>query len=190
MSDWLARNHREIGRRDGARSVVLRRGYDAPIEDVWEACTEPDRLSRWLLKVSGDLRPGGTFALEATPGARSSAASAPTCSRSPGATATCPTARWSYACRPARTRAPRWSWSTSCCRTTAWSAWASAGSCPCPSPCPSTCAANCPRRRSANGTSRARSSSAWPVSPPGRGCRWLRPKGCRCRRCHRTGPDR
>ncbi|SEG25918.1 Uncharacterized conserved protein YndB, AHSA1/START domain [Nonomuraea solani] len=64
MSDWLTRNHREIGRRDGARSMVLRRGYDAAIEDVWAACTEPDRLNRWFLKVGGDLSPGGTFELE------------------------------------------------------------------------------------------------------------------------------
>lgn len=64
LSHWLTRNHREIGRRDGARSMILRRAYDAPVEDVWAACTEPDRLSRWLLKVNGDLRPGGTFALD------------------------------------------------------------------------------------------------------------------------------
>lgn len=64
MSDWLTRNHREIGRRDGARSMILRRGYDAAVEDVWTACTEPDRLSRWFLKVGGDLRLGGTFALD------------------------------------------------------------------------------------------------------------------------------
>ncbi|MFG1710166.1 SRPBCC family protein [Nonomuraea sp. M3C6] len=64
MSDWLTRNHREIGRRDGARSMILRRDYDASIEDVWAACTEPDRLSRWFLKVGGELRLGGTFALD------------------------------------------------------------------------------------------------------------------------------
>ncbi|MBF8185456.1 SRPBCC domain-containing protein [Nonomuraea sp. K274] len=45
-------------------SMILRRDYNASIEDVWAACTEPDRLSRWFLKVSGDLRLGGTFALD------------------------------------------------------------------------------------------------------------------------------
>ncbi|NRQ39268.1 SRPBCC family protein [Nonomuraea sp. NN258] len=64
MSDWLTQNHREIGRRADGRSMVLRRTYEAPVEDVWAACTDPDRLSRWLLKVAGDLRPGGTYALE------------------------------------------------------------------------------------------------------------------------------
>jgi uncharacterized protein YndB with AHSA1/START domain len=46
------------------RSLHLRRAYDAPIEDVWLACTDPDRLSRWLAPVEGDLRVGGTFQLK------------------------------------------------------------------------------------------------------------------------------
>lgn len=59
--------YREIGRRriaaGEARTALIRRRYDAPIEDVWEACTDPTRLSRWFLPVSGDLRVGGTFHL-------------------------------------------------------------------------------------------------------------------------------
>lgn len=46
-----------------ARSALIRRHYDAPIEDVWEACTDPARLNRWFLPVTGDLREGGTFSL-------------------------------------------------------------------------------------------------------------------------------
>lgn len=46
------------------RSVLLRRVYDAPIEDVWSACTDPERLGRWLGPVEGDLRLGGTFQLK------------------------------------------------------------------------------------------------------------------------------
>ena len=34
--------------------------YDTGIEDLWEACTTPERLARWLAVVSGDLRVGGT----------------------------------------------------------------------------------------------------------------------------------
>ena len=60
--------HREVGRRQiaagEARTALLRRRYDAPIEDVWDACTDPVRLARWLLPVSGDLRVGGTFQLQ------------------------------------------------------------------------------------------------------------------------------
>ncbi|MER7012790.1 SRPBCC domain-containing protein [Saccharopolyspora sp. NPDC000359] len=46
-----------------ARSIVMRRHYDSPIEDVWAACTEPNRINRWFDDVSGDLREGGTFSL-------------------------------------------------------------------------------------------------------------------------------
>ncbi|MGP3915025.1 SRPBCC domain-containing protein [Nonomuraea sp. 10N515B] len=60
--------HREIGNRPVAagegRSLLLRRAYDAVIEDVWSACTDPDRISRWLAPIEGDLRLGGTFQLK------------------------------------------------------------------------------------------------------------------------------
>jgi uncharacterized protein YndB with AHSA1/START domain len=35
--------------------------YDTDIDDLWEACTEPERLARWIAEVSGDLRVGGTI---------------------------------------------------------------------------------------------------------------------------------
>ncbi|MFL5515988.1 MAG: SRPBCC family protein [Gemmatimonadales bacterium] len=63
----ITETHREVGRRriaaGEARTALLRRRYDAPIEDVWEACTDPERLNRWFLPVTGDLRVGGTFTL-------------------------------------------------------------------------------------------------------------------------------
>lgn len=34
--------------------------YDTGIDDLWDACTRPERLARWLVTVSGDLRRGGT----------------------------------------------------------------------------------------------------------------------------------
>jgi uncharacterized protein YndB with AHSA1/START domain len=34
--------------------------YDTGIDDLWQACTTPDRLARWLAHVTGDLREGGT----------------------------------------------------------------------------------------------------------------------------------
>ena len=59
---------REIGRRriaaGEARCAVLRRRYQAEIEDVWDACSDPERIRRWLLPVSGDLRAGGSYRLE------------------------------------------------------------------------------------------------------------------------------
>jgi uncharacterized protein YndB with AHSA1/START domain len=64
--------HREIGDHavaDGAgRSLLLRRTYDASIEDVWSACTDPERISRWLAPIEGDLRLGGTFQLKGNAG--------------------------------------------------------------------------------------------------------------------------
>lgn len=60
--------HREIGNHPvttgEGRSLLLRRTYDAPIEDVWNACTDPDRIARWLAPIHGDLRLGGTFQLK------------------------------------------------------------------------------------------------------------------------------
>ena len=49
-------------------SVLLRRGYDAPIDDVWDAVTQPDRIKRWFMPISGELRVGGSFQLEGNAG--------------------------------------------------------------------------------------------------------------------------
>jgi uncharacterized protein YndB with AHSA1/START domain len=51
-----------------ARVVTLSRAYPAPIDDVWSALTEPERIARWFLPVTGDLRPGGTYQLEGNAG--------------------------------------------------------------------------------------------------------------------------
>ncbi|WP_043626592.1 SRPBCC family protein [Nonomuraea candida] len=65
--DDLNRAHREL--LDGTRkTVVLRRHYDAEVEDVWQACTDAERLGRWFMPVSGDLRQGGTYQLEGNAG--------------------------------------------------------------------------------------------------------------------------
>ncbi|WP_328471832.1 SRPBCC domain-containing protein [Actinoplanes sp. NBC_00393] len=60
--------HRELGTlpvsTGEGRSLLLRRVYDADVEDVWDACTDQDRLSRWLGPVEGDFRPGGAFQLK------------------------------------------------------------------------------------------------------------------------------
>src|SRR6476619_4582258 len=50
------------------RAVRLRRTYDAPVEDVWDAVTNPERISRWFLPISGDLRLGGRYQLEGNAG--------------------------------------------------------------------------------------------------------------------------
>lgn len=56
----------ELSGADGGQTVkvTLERRYDAELADVWNALTDPDRISRWMLPISGDLRQGGTFSLE------------------------------------------------------------------------------------------------------------------------------
>jgi len=47
-----------------ARTVTLGQTYGAPLDDVWDAVTNPERIPRWFLPVSGDLHPGGRYQLE------------------------------------------------------------------------------------------------------------------------------
>jgi uncharacterized protein YndB with AHSA1/START domain len=50
------------------RAIRLRRTYDAPIEDVWDALTNPERIGRWFLPISGDYRVGGRYQFEGNAG--------------------------------------------------------------------------------------------------------------------------
>ena len=34
--------------------------YDTDIHDLWQACTSPDRLARWIAQVDGEPKPGDT----------------------------------------------------------------------------------------------------------------------------------
>jgi uncharacterized protein YndB with AHSA1/START domain len=64
----IADTAREVARRGGGDdelvAVTVRREYPAEPADVWAAVTDPVRLARWFAPVSGDLREGGTFAVE------------------------------------------------------------------------------------------------------------------------------
>jgi uncharacterized protein YndB with AHSA1/START domain len=44
-----------------ARAVVIRRSYPTNVEDLWDALTNAERLPRWFLPLSGDLRLGGRY---------------------------------------------------------------------------------------------------------------------------------
>jgi uncharacterized protein YndB with AHSA1/START domain len=44
-----------------ARVAVFTRTYPTTVEDLWDACTDPKRLRRWYVPVTGDLRVGGSF---------------------------------------------------------------------------------------------------------------------------------
>lgn len=51
-----------------ARVMTIGQTYDATIDDVWDACTNPERIPRWFLPVSGELRLGGRYQLEGNAG--------------------------------------------------------------------------------------------------------------------------
>lgn len=68
------------GDRDGAPVwvVTARRTFPTTIEDLWDSVTSPERLARWFLPVSGDLRVGGTYQLEGQAGGTVQACEPPT----------------------------------------------------------------------------------------------------------------
>jgi uncharacterized protein YndB with AHSA1/START domain len=47
-----------------ARTITISRVYATPQDDLWDACTNVERIPRWFLPVSGDLRVGGRYQLE------------------------------------------------------------------------------------------------------------------------------
>ena len=49
-------------------TVTLSRTYAAPIDDVWDALTDPTRIGRWFLPISGDFRLGGRYQFEGNAG--------------------------------------------------------------------------------------------------------------------------
>jgi uncharacterized protein YndB with AHSA1/START domain len=59
---------REVGSRTleagEARTVRITRVFDTDVEDLWDACTNAERIPRWFLPVAGDLRAGGHYQLE------------------------------------------------------------------------------------------------------------------------------
>ena len=50
------------------RTVRLRRTYDAPIDDVWDALTNPDRIAAGSFPISGDFHVGGHYQFESNAG--------------------------------------------------------------------------------------------------------------------------
>jgi uncharacterized protein YndB with AHSA1/START domain len=74
LIDELQATGREVG--DGslpagaAKVVTLTRRYPTDADDVWDAITTPERVARWFLPVSGDLRLGGSYQLEGNAGGR------------------------------------------------------------------------------------------------------------------------
>ena len=59
---------REVSRTGETVTVLMRRSYQAEPAEVWDALTDPDRMKRWFMPVSGDLEVGGAFQLEGNAG--------------------------------------------------------------------------------------------------------------------------
>ena len=63
--DAVSRQLAQRADTNGATVVVtVGRRYPATVADVWRALTDPERVRRWFLPVTGDLRAGGTYQLE------------------------------------------------------------------------------------------------------------------------------
>lgn len=53
-----------------ARVLTISQSYDTTIEDLWDACTNAERIPRWFLPISGDLRVGGRYQFEGNAGGK------------------------------------------------------------------------------------------------------------------------
>jgi uncharacterized protein YndB with AHSA1/START domain len=51
---------------DGSTTLVWRREYPDPVDDVWAAITDSERLGRWIGTWTGEPRVGGTVAFTMT----------------------------------------------------------------------------------------------------------------------------
>ncbi len=51
-----------------ARVLTISQVYDTDVDDLWDACTNPERIPRWFLPVSGELEVGGKYQLEGNAG--------------------------------------------------------------------------------------------------------------------------
>jgi len=60
-----------------ARAVIATRNYDADIADLWDALTNAERIPRWFLPISGDLRLGGRYKFEGQAGGEITACEPP-----------------------------------------------------------------------------------------------------------------
>jgi uncharacterized protein YndB with AHSA1/START domain len=57
-------------RGEPARSVTGRQVFLTEIDDLWDALTNPERIPRWFLPISGNLQIGGRFQLKGHAGGK------------------------------------------------------------------------------------------------------------------------
>jgi uncharacterized protein YndB with AHSA1/START domain len=72
MADVFGSELRRVENREylGKPAIVaiLIRTYDTNVEDLWDAITTPERLTRWFLPIEGDLKLGGRYQLKGNAG--------------------------------------------------------------------------------------------------------------------------
>jgi uncharacterized protein YndB with AHSA1/START domain len=51
-----------------ARVSTISQVYDTGIDDLWEVVTSADRIARWFLPITGELKEGGHYQLEGNAG--------------------------------------------------------------------------------------------------------------------------
>ena len=51
-----------------AKAVIASRHFDTDPDDLWNALTDPERLPRWFMPISGDLKIGGRYQLHGNAG--------------------------------------------------------------------------------------------------------------------------
>ncbi len=63
---------RKLGKRaieaGEAVTLTISQVYDTDVDDLWDACTNIERIPRWFLPISGDLELGGKYQLEGNAG--------------------------------------------------------------------------------------------------------------------------
>lgn len=60
-----------------AKAVVLAQAYATGIDDLWDAVTSAERIPRWMVPITGDLRLGGRYQLEGNAGGTITACAPP-----------------------------------------------------------------------------------------------------------------
>ena len=72
IANHLAAMERSVSlrERDGrsAGAVTLGRSFPVPVEDLWDAVTNGDRIAHWFLPITGELELGGRYQLEGNAG--------------------------------------------------------------------------------------------------------------------------
>src|SRR5699024_9513987 len=67
-STYIGGARREVraSSREGqpTKIVIAGRDFGATANDVWDAISDPERIPRWFLPVTGDLREGGHYQLQ------------------------------------------------------------------------------------------------------------------------------